>query len=82
MTSTTIQTTSHWKQGCDDARAGNAPRRPHPVDTIVGLDYVERLANQGYMNGYRFGALRKVEEGVAAGTVPVYQPALNEGSEP
>jgi hypothetical protein len=63
---------SHWKQGCDDARAGRAQKRPHPDNTLLQASqmvrYEHELANRGYMNGYRFGMEHR------------YEPTFEEGS--
>lgn len=63
---------SYWQRGCDDAKAGRGPRRPFPnvTSTFGRPDYLERLANEGYMNGHRFGASRR------------HQPTEDEGSLP
>lgn len=40
---------SHWRRGCDDAKAGRKPEPPTNEGPFA-------LANQGYYNGYRWGA--------------------------
>lgn len=58
---------SHWQRGCDDGKAGRGPTRPHPAG-FTPLPYGKRMANEGYMNGYRFGVTRR------------HQPTHDEGS--
>jgi len=70
---TTILLTSHWQQGCNDAKDHRPARRPYPdSDLVQDLAYVERVANEGYMNGYRYGLQRPI----------VHEPTVDEGSEP
>lgn len=72
MTTTCRFVSSFWQHGCDDAKAGRGPMRPHPDNQLLralGWDALaQRLANEGYMNGYRFGITRR------------HQPTHDEGS--
>lgn len=45
--------TSYWQQGCDDAKARRPARPPFP--NFERHAYHERLANESYANGYRWG---------------------------
>jgi hypothetical protein len=70
-----VRTQSYWQQGCEDGKAGRGPKRPNPNTGMFG-DYTDRMQNQGYMNGYRFGQTRRCSPVVR------YEPVTNEGSEP
>jgi hypothetical protein len=58
---------SYWQRGCNAGKAGEEPRIPFPMRN----DYTANVANEGYMNGWKFGRLHQ----------PLHQPAHNEGSE-
>lgn len=45
---------SHWQEGVDDARAGQAPR-PYTSLPMSADGWANAKTRRGYMNGYRYG---------------------------
>lgn len=67
---------SYWQRGCDDAKVGREPQRPFPsaAASLGWGNYLERVANEGYMNGWKFGHALRARV--------VHEPAEDEGSQP